>query len=168
MTTESWVTSTSSLTVDEGSSTTYTVRLATQPTATVTVSVSWLQGDADLSATPAALSFTTGDWNTTQTVTVRAAEDNDLANGRATFWHSASGGGYGGVTATVTATEQDDDTAQLRFSTTSITVPEDDDATYTVPAALCAHGNRFGFRRCRKRRRRRHYRTPPNPYFYDL
>ena len=101
------------LTVDEGSSATYTVRLATQPTGTVTVAVSWLQGDADLSVNPASLSFTTGNWNTTQTVTVRAAEDNDLADGSATFWHSASGGGYGGVTASVTATEDDDDTAQL-------------------------------------------------------
>ena len=126
------LTSTSSLTVDEGSFTTYTVRLATQPTGTVTVAVSWLQGDADLSVTPAALTFTTGNWNTTQTVTVRAAEDNDLANGRATFWHSASGGGYDGVTVSVTAAETDNDTAQLHFSRTSVTVPEDDHATYTV------------------------------------
>ena len=58
------VTSTSSVTVDEGSSATYTVRLATQPTGIVTVAVTWLQGDADLSVTPASLSFTTGNWNT--------------------------------------------------------------------------------------------------------
>ena len=126
------VTSPSSVTVVEGSSATYTVRLATQPTGTVTVAVSWLQGDADLSVTLASLSFTTGNWNTTQTVTVEAAEDNDLADGSATFWHSATGGGYGGVTAPVTATEDDNDTAQLFFSKTSVTVPEDDDATYTV------------------------------------
>ena len=126
------ITSTSSVTVDEGSSATYTVRLATQPTGTVTVAVTWLQGDADLSVTPASLSFTTGNWNTTQTITVRAAQDNDLADGSATFWHRATDGGYGGVTASVTAIEHDDDTAQLLFSTTSVTVPEDDNATYTV------------------------------------
>ena len=126
------VTSRSSVTVVEGSSTTYTVRLATQPTGIVTVGVSWLHGDAHLSVTPASLSFTTGNWNTTQTLTVRAAEDNDLADGSATFRHRASGGGYGGVTASVTATEDDNDTPQFLFSTTSVTVPEDDDATYTV------------------------------------
>ena len=126
------VTSRSSVTVVEGSFATYTVRLATQPTGTVTVDVSWLQGDADLSVNPASLTFTTGNWNTTQTVTVRAAQDNDLADGSATFWHSARAGGYRGVTASVTATEDDDDTAQFLFSTTSVTVPEDDNATYTV------------------------------------
>ena len=126
------VTSRSSVTVVEGSSATYTVRLATQPTGIVTVAASWLHGDADLSVTPASLSFTPGNWNTTQTLTVRAAEDNDLADGSATFRHSASGGGYGGVTASLTATEDDNDTAQFLFSTTSVTVPEDDNATYTV------------------------------------
>ena len=126
------VTSTNLVTVDEGSSATYTVRLATQPIGTVTVAVSWLQGDADLSVTPPSLSFTTGNWNTPQTVTVEAAQDNDLADGSATFWHSASGGGYGGVTARVSATEKDDDEAGLLFSGTPVTVPEDDKATYTV------------------------------------
>ena len=126
------VTSPSSVTVVEGSFATYTVRLATQPTGTVTVAVSWLQGDADLSVTPASLFFTTGNWNTPHTVTVRAAQDNDLADGSATFWHSASGGGYGGVTASITASEDDDDTAQFLFSATSVTVPEDGTATYTV------------------------------------
>ena len=126
------VTSPSSVIVVEGSSATYTVRLATRPTGTVTVAVSFLQGDAGLSVTPASLFFTTGNWNTPHTVTVRAAQDNDLADGSATFWHSASGGGYGGVTASITASEDDDDTAQFLFSATSVTVPEDGTATYTV------------------------------------
>ena len=126
------VTSPSSVIVVEGSSATYTVRLATRPTGTVTVAVSFLQGDAGLSVTPASLFFTTGNWNTPHTVTVRAAQDNDLADGSATFWHSASEGGYGGVTASITASEDDDDTAQFLFSATSVTVPEDGTATYTV------------------------------------
>ena len=126
------VTSHTSISVPEGSSATYTVKLATQPTGTVTVSVSWLQGDSDLSISLSSLSFTTTDWSIEQTVTVFAAQDNDLADGRALFLHSTTGGGYEGVTTSVTATENDNDTAQLRFSTTSITVPEDDHATYTV------------------------------------
>ncbi|MCY3759012.1 MAG: hypothetical protein OXG96_14930 [Acidobacteria bacterium] len=118
--------------VTEGSTAAYTLKLATRPTGTVTVSVSWLQGDSDLSATPASLSFTTLNWNTAKTVTVSAAEDDDLADGSATFTHTAKDGGYGGVMATATATEDDDDSAELLFSKRSVKVPEGGRATYTL------------------------------------
>ncbi len=59
--------------VAEGGATdTYTVVLSSQPVATVVITVS---GDFQLSAAPANLIFTTGNWNTAQTVTVTATND---------------------------------------------------------------------------------------------
>ena len=65
------------------------------------------------------MTFTTTNWNTAQTVTVSAADDNDLADGTATFLHTAGGGDYAGITRSLTATEDDNDTGELDFSTTS-------------------------------------------------
>ncbi|MDB5297528.1 MAG: C-terminal target protein, partial [Phycisphaerales bacterium] len=82
-----------------------TVRLSAQPAGTVTVAVARQSGDADLSATPAALVFTPQNWATPQPLTVSAAQDADAANGTATFALSAPGL----ATVTLSATEQDDD-----------------------------------------------------------
>ena len=78
--------------VREGDTTTYTVRLAAEPSATVTVSLT-AAGDPDLSVMPASLTFTTTNWSQSQEVTVSAAEDDDLLDGTATLTHTASGGG---------------------------------------------------------------------------
>jgi uncharacterized protein (DUF1800 family) len=51
---------------------TYTVRLGSAPTATVTLTN---RGNAQLSLSPATLSFDSANWNTPQTVTVAAAND---------------------------------------------------------------------------------------------
>ena len=78
----------------ENGNATYTVVLDTEPTAAVTVTVAKTPGgDDDLTVNPTALTFTTGDWSTAQTVTVSAADDDDAAHGEATFTHSASGRG---------------------------------------------------------------------------
>ena len=120
------------LTVEEDGSDTYTVRLATQPSATVTVSVSRSSGDSSITVTPSTLTFTTTTWSTPQTVTVEAAEDDDLADGMATITHTASNGGYGSVTGSVTVIEDDNDAAALVFSRTTLLITEQATATYTV------------------------------------
>ena len=84
------------LTVTEGDAagSTYTVTLATQPSATVTVTISGHDAaDLTLSGTP--LTFTVDNWDTAQTVTVKAGEDADGANDTVTLTHTASGGDYG-------------------------------------------------------------------------
>ena len=81
-----------SLTVTEASSATYTVKLATLPTAAVTVSIGGTSG-TDLSLNKTSLTFTTSNYNTAQTVTVRAAGDDDATNDSATLTHTAAGGG---------------------------------------------------------------------------
>ena len=117
----------------------YTVRLATEPTAAVTVAVT--SGDravaVDTDATPQtlSLSFTTGNWDTAQTVTARAAEDDDASNERVAISHAATGGDYGDVTAELIATTVDDDEPAIRVTATALAgsgVAEGATATYTV------------------------------------
>ncbi len=135
------------LTVTEGGSATYTVRLATLPTGTVTVTVAGASGDVTVDTDTSApgdqntLTFTTTTWGTTQTVTVRAGEDNDTANDSATLTHSATGGGYGSVTGSVAVTVTDNDTPGLVLDPTALTVAEGGSATYTVALATLPTGN---------------------------
>ncbi len=97
-----------SLTVNEGVTGTYTVRLATEPTANVTVAVT-VDGSTDVTVDPASLMFTNLDWDLVQTVTVTAAEDTDMEDDTATLNHAASGGGYDSLTGSVTVTVDDDE-----------------------------------------------------------
>ena len=61
-----------------------------------------------------------------------AAEDDDAADGTATIRNRASGSGYSGLTAELTATEDDNDTASVTVSASTLTVNENGSATYTV------------------------------------
>ena len=96
----------------EGSTATYTVELATAPTGGVTVALTKAtDDDADLTFNPSSLSFTTGNWDTAQTVTVTAASDTDTADGSAVLMHtpSSSDTKYNSSAASITVTERDDD-----------------------------------------------------------
>jgi hypothetical protein len=100
------VASPASVTVPEGGTAGFGVRLSAQPSASVTVTVARTAGDTDLTVSAgASLTFTTANWSTAQNVTLAAAQDADQAAGTATFTASASGH----TAATVTATEADDD-----------------------------------------------------------
>ena len=129
----------------------YTVRLATQPTADVEVAVS--SGDravaVDADATPLTLTltFTMSNWGTRQTVTARAAEDDDASNEdgtalpnqpRVEVAHAATGGDYGGLSASPFAETTDDDTPAIVANATALVgsgVTEGAPATYTVRLA---------------------------------
>ena len=106
------------LTVGESDTASYTVRLATEPTAGVTVTISGHAGtDLSLSGTTLtndALTFTTTNWDTAQTVTVAAAHDADSANDTATLTHTG-GGEYAGVNSRLPVVVTDDDTGALRL-----------------------------------------------------
>ena len=67
---------------------TYTVVLATQPASDVVIGVSSNNTDVTLSAS--SLTFTNGNWNTAQTVTVTAGSDADDADDTATVSHSVT------------------------------------------------------------------------------
>ena len=101
--------SSTSLSVTEGgSATTYEVALGTQPTATVTVTISGHLGTG-VSLDKAVLFFTPSDWNIPQTIRVSAGQDLDANNDSTTLTHTATGGDYTGVTAAVAVTVVDDD-----------------------------------------------------------
>ena len=123
-----------SLDVDEGDDATYTVKLATEPTDTVTVTITG-HASTDLTLDETSLEFSTSTWNDVQTVTVTAGEDDDTTNDTATLTHAASGGGYGDVEDDVEVTVTDNDTPGLVFSTDALGVAEGDDASYTVKLA---------------------------------
>ena len=120
----------------------YAVRLATEPTGTVSVAVA--SGDravtVDNDATPRTrtLTFTTTNWSAAQTVTATAAQDDDASPERVAIAHEASGGDYGDVSATLTATTADDDAPALLLATSTLAasgVAEGGTQTYTVRLA---------------------------------
>ena len=108
--TQGLIVSTDSVSVPEGATSKFTVQLSAQPTSNVTVDITkQAGGDADLSASPTSLTFTSSNWKNAQDVTVSAAQDADTTNGTATFTVSSSGL----TSETVTATEEDDDAPQI-------------------------------------------------------
>ena len=105
----------SALTVTEQDATgdSYTVVLNTQPTANVTVTVGGHAG-TDVTPTPTTLAFTTLNWDTAQTVTVKAGNDADTRNDAVTLTHSVTSTdtNYDDITiAGVVVTVIDNDTA---------------------------------------------------------
>ena len=132
------------LTVTEGSSATYTVKLNTEPSDSVTVSVGGESGG--VTANPKSLVFTTQNYNTAKTVTVSAAADENTTNETATLTHSATGGGYNSVSINSVQVTVTDTTPTLQLSTDpsavtegtpiSLTVTSDRTLTGTLPVSL--------------------------------
>ncbi|WP_445528035.1 glycoside hydrolase family 48 protein [Streptomyces cyslabdanicus] len=92
------VASPAQLGIQQGSSGTFDVKLSTQPSANVTVSVARTDGNTGLSVTGgSSLTFTPSNWNTAQKVTITA---DSSGTGSATFTASATG--HAGATVTVT------------------------------------------------------------------
>ena len=130
-----------SLTVVEGRSNSYLVKLNSQPTADVTVAISGHSGTAlTLSGTALTndyLTFTSSNWNTPQTVTVTAGTvttDTDV-----TLVHGISSGDYDSVTAsdvvvTIVDIHANQVTIQVGVSSSeqNMTVPEGGSNTYEV------------------------------------
>ena len=124
----------------------YTVRLATQPTTAVRVSIE--SGDRAVSvdgdATPRmrTLTFSTSTWSTAQTVTATAVQDDDASNETVVIAHEASGGDYEDVAANLTATTVDDDLRALVLATSTLAggVMEGGTGTYTVRLSMAPSG----------------------------
>ena len=128
------VISPTSLAVDEGDDASYTVKLATQPTGTVTVAITGHSG-TDLTLDTTSLEFTTATWDDPQTVTVTAAEDDDLTDDTATLAHAASGGGYS-VMATLAVTVTDNDQLPVASFASSSSSAGEDAGTHNVTVGL--------------------------------
>lgn len=94
------------ISVVEGSTATFRVKLSSEPSGDVNVQVAWVSGDPDITVLSGfSLTFTQTNWSTYKAVTIAAAEDLDSTNGSAEIRVSA-----GGLSAkTITATEIDND-----------------------------------------------------------
>ena len=122
------------LLITEGESETYSVRLTSQPTVTVTVQVH--SDSSDLTVRPSQLKFTASDWNIAQTIKVQAEHDDDAENDPVvTLRHTASGGGYNGVSRDLRVAIDDEDaesTKGARVSQPAVTIDEGEATRYTV------------------------------------
>jgi VCBS repeat-containing protein len=139
------LTGTSLTTSETGTSASFTVKLNSQPTADVTVTLSGLDNtEGSLSATT--LTFTSGNWNTAQTVTVTGVDDTlddgDIAY-TLTATTSSTDANYTGAnarTGTVSVTNTDDDAAPT-LSIDDVTVGEGaGTATFTVTRSGASGG----------------------------
>ena len=115
------------LDLTEGGNGTYTVVLASEPTADVTVTPSRGAGDTDVTVS-GALTFTRLNWNTAQTVTVASAQDEDATGDVATITHQVSGADYEGELVAPVAVRVSDDEVDvetiLALSLDPASVPE--------------------------------------------
>ena len=139
------VLSESALTLTEGGDTgdSYTVKLAAQPSDTVTVTIGGHSGtDLTISGTTLnasnTLTFSTSNWNTGQTVTVKAGHDSNVGDESETLTHTASGGDYANVSKDLPVTVTDDapDTVAVAFGAASYTVAEGSSRSVTVALEL--------------------------------
>ena len=133
-----------SLDIDEGDSDTYTVVLDSQPTHSVTITVND-PSNTDVTADPPSLTFTTVNWDTAQTVTVTASQDNGHDDEDGTVTHTAASADtkYDGISVgnvLVNVTDDDDAPVTVSFGSASYTVAEGN--TVTVKVKLSADPER--------------------------
>ncbi|MBF2755852.1 MAG: hypothetical protein ISN29_11440, partial [Gammaproteobacteria bacterium AqS3] len=123
------------LDVDEEGTAPFTVKLTSEPSANVTVTLAQ-PSNTDVTLDTAnnqnELTFTTTDWNVAQTVTVSAANDDDAADDTATINLTAAGGDYAGKTGSLTVDVDDNDEIKLVLSATMLDIDEGGTATFTV------------------------------------
>ena len=129
------VLSKTSLSITEGGAgETYTVTLATQPSAEVEVLIRGAVG-SDLDVVASRLTFTTANWNTAQTVTVSSEHDDDTEPDTVTLTHRATStdSAYDNLAGdSVTVRVADDDVPEVIASPTKVGVAEGGTNTYTL------------------------------------
>ena len=111
----------SALTVDEGTTGSYTVQLTEAPTGRVTVTV----GGTGVTVSPSSLQFTTSNWSSPQTVGVTAGEDANTVDETVTLTHTASGGGYDGVALPALRVTVADNDGGIVANPTELKITED-------------------------------------------
>ena len=119
------------ITVEEGSTATFDVKLEGQPSKDINLTIIGYAGtDLDTTAsTPRKLRFTTSDWGE-RTVTIGAMHDPDFGNDTETLTLTAEDGSIGAMPVNVTIT--DDDIPKIIVSQQSVIIPEGETVTFTV------------------------------------
>ena len=126
-----------SLVIPEGETSRYTVELTRQPESNVTVNIRVEEASDGSVVTidPQRVTFTANSNRLSHTITVRALEDIDAVDNRATLRHEISGLFLGNdlLFAEVTVlVEDDDEPPGVMVSPTSLTIDEGDSGDYTV------------------------------------
>ena len=122
---------------EDGGTNTYTLALASEPIAEVTITPT-SGNTAIATVSPPTLSFTPSDWNVAQTVTVTGIDDviDNPSDRTVPITHTlgSADSGYNGLpVAAVTVTATDDDDPGVSVSETALTVDENSDTgAYTV------------------------------------
>lgn len=117
--------------VPEGGTGIFTVRLAARPAEAIIVNVAWQPGDPDLSVLAGqSLTFTPANATTPQPVTLAAAQDSDDQNGQAVFAVTSANW----TTSQAIGNEVDDD-HRLIVEPRAVDVPEGATATFSVQLA---------------------------------
>ncbi len=126
--------------MNEGSTATFTVALATAPSGDVTVAVT--STDTAVSVKEgASLTFTTSNYDTAQTVTLESFADDDGDDESVKVNLAGSGGGYDRVSRIVSARVADTDRKALIVSPNQVSMKEGSTATFTVALATAPSGN---------------------------
>ena len=127
------------VTVTEGGTKVYKVKLATEPTDTVTVTINDPTDNSDVTTEPSTLTFNASNYGTGQNVTVSAASDVNTTDATATVTHSAaqSGGSSeydGRMVDDVAVTVTDPDRTKPLFTPRLqlLTVGEEGTATFQI------------------------------------
>ena len=119
------------LTVNEGNHSTYTVVLDTRPAANVIVTPT--SGDEDVATvSPETLTFTPDNWNQPQTITLATTHDDNAYDESTTITHAVSGYDHVTTADEVIVAILDDDTAGVTVAPTTLTITEGDESAYTV------------------------------------
>ncbi|MBI4581054.1 MAG: M6 family metalloprotease domain-containing protein, partial [Planctomycetes bacterium] len=120
------------LSVPEGGTASFGLRLAARPLADVAVTVGRIWGDADLTVqSGSSLTFTTANWDQDQTVVVAAAQDPDASNGQAAIRCAAPGV----PPKDVLVTEMDDEIVAIVTSADSLRIDEGTTVSLNVKLA---------------------------------
>jgi glucose/arabinose dehydrogenase len=118
--------------MSEGGDQSIGVRLATAPTANVTVSTARTAGDTDINVSAGAtLTFTTANWSVPQPVTITSTTDADMVMDTATISLSSSGL----TTQSVTVNAVEGPSNALVLSMNALTINEGASGTFTVALA---------------------------------
>ena len=121
-----------SRTVVEGGTATYTLVLDSEPADEVRVTLS-VSADSGFTVSDQYVTFTTGNWDEEQTITITGTSDDDAYGESGTITHLPTRGGYEGAPAeNVAVTITDDDTAGVTVEPTTLEITEGGSKTYTV------------------------------------
>ena len=125
--------STTRTTIAEDGKATWQVRLNTQPSDTVTISLASTDPGA-ATVSPSKLTFTTRNWNSNRDVTVTGVDVGDVADERVSVSHVAVGGDCADQARSVLVMVEDDekDKAGIMLSATALTVGEASTNTFGV------------------------------------